>query len=354
MPKDKTTKRTANKSGRLEVVDAAKFLLILGVVMIHCNLNTDITPSKNIIPAVNIMNFLSGHLFQSCVAAFFIFSGFLMFRNLSGFSAKVYLQKINNRLHSIIIPYILWNVIAAGIFLIKIHFFDYPAYGVVSDGKFDFMKFLWGFLDLQNGYPYDFSLWFLRNLIVFSLLCPVAWIICRSSYLTAILLAASLCADINLHGALYFIIGGWIGLRNEEFQRLNNTVTGLLGIVVWIGCNYIVSFRTLSENYLSFFVTIGNISTFPAYLLMAKGLTALRSKKINSLFGATFFIYAFHALFVTATRHSMLRICGSEDSLHIIFAYIMSFAFLTIISLCAWIVSRTFFPRFTALLTGNR
>ena len=95
---------------------------------------------------------VSQTLVKVAVPAFFIMSGYLFFANVEEFTKQIYQQKIRRRIKTLLIPYIIWNLMMA----IKLN-----SLGTLLSG-------LWT--------PVNMPLWFLRDLMIVSLATPIIYI----------------------------------------------------------------------------------------------------------------------------------------------------------------------------------
>ena len=93
---------------------------------------------------------VSQTLVKVAMPTFFIISGYLFFANNEKFNKEIYWQKIWRRVKTLLIPYIIWNMIMA----IKLKIFNLSI-----------------FVE-----PANMPLWFLRDLIIVSLLTPILYI----------------------------------------------------------------------------------------------------------------------------------------------------------------------------------
>ena len=136
-------------------LNIAKLLLILGVVLIHCNLLPNMPDSMTTenVTGVNVIEFFSRYLCKICVPSFFMISGFLFFRNIApdcrpGVLFSFYKKKLKSRVRSLVLPYIIWNAIAACIFISKCYYANYNPSGVIIDGRIQWIEFFKGFVSL--------------------------------------------------------------------------------------------------------------------------------------------------------------------------------------------------------------
>lgn len=88
-------------------IDFLRCVLIVFVVLIHTNLVADTSCEDSVYArGYDIM----GNLLWLCNPLFFAISGYLFFYSVD-FSGKVYAGKMKRRLHSLLVPYFLWNTI---------------------------------------------------------------------------------------------------------------------------------------------------------------------------------------------------------------------------------------------------
>ena len=114
-------------------ISALRFPLTVGVVFIHFNVLSDNlamrgTGNAEHFPTwlVCMFNLFSEVLPRIAVPLFFIISGYLFFR--SGFMIRTYTDKLRRRVRTLLVPYILWNLL----YLIRTAFRDIPAFSGLS------------------------------------------------------------------------------------------------------------------------------------------------------------------------------------------------------------------------------
>lgn len=108
--------KTDKEQLQSDVISWLRFPLIMFVAFTH----TSGTPEtlQNIdyqfLTAIDIHNIILAitHMVNViCNPGFFIFSGFLFFYKINNFNKQVYVNKLKKRVKTLIIPYLLWNVI---------------------------------------------------------------------------------------------------------------------------------------------------------------------------------------------------------------------------------------------------
>lgn len=337
-----------------KAIDIDKFLLIIGIVMVHANVCVGLSPGQK--SEVNRIGLLLMDLFVGSFGAvyvpcFFIISGFLYFLNVSEFTSNVYKQKSVRRIRTLLIPYLLWNIAGLALQLLKCTLLNYPSYGIVTDGHPDILRILEGFWNMTDGYPYAVAFWFIRNLIIFVILSPLAYSICSNRWIFFAFLLIICLGGVELYGMQYFIIGGYIALASRKMPDIP-PLTALLCIFAWVTLSaYRLRFvhPPVSLNLLQ--ALAGFFAILPAANRLVR---CIRNRWFSLLVNATFFIYALHQFFFTLTRDFYVKVFGLETVWGVIAAFAASCTTLIVVPFGVWLLMRRYCPRLTGLLTGNR
>jgi len=104
-----------NTKNKLQEIPFLKLMLILGVVVIHSNIKSSVTPGYSQ-EGVDIVKFIVS-LMRICVPSFFIISGYLFFYRVNKFTLNIYKEKLYRRVKTLVIPYVLWDIFCACLFL---------------------------------------------------------------------------------------------------------------------------------------------------------------------------------------------------------------------------------------------
>lgn len=339
--------------GEFHIFDVVKFFLILGVVSIHSNVLVDLSVSSAILQGYQIVEFLSTTLTKICVPGFYIISGFLFFNN-NTFSRATYFNKIHRRIYTLLIPYLIWNIISLALRIYKIEFLGFPSYGLIEHHQINLMVMAEGFFNYEEGYPFAFAFWFIRNLMIFVLLSPIAYLIGNKNYIICILFIITCCVfNTTLWGFSFFIIGAalarFFNLKITP-SRLLTSLCGIIWVVIAVFDLY------MDFNYLS--STILYLETLSALLFLYYSTKNAISSKfmsiVRSIVPATFFIYAFHQLFCSVTRTFFIKFFGLETNVGVLLSYLFSLITLVGVSYLVWKMLKIICPRVLNILCGNR
>ena len=145
------------KIGFREKVYLLNFLLSIGVVYLHTQWYEN---EYEILTKIYHTIF---YVAQNCVPFFFMMSGYLYFRNFTIDKIRV---KLKSRVYTLLIPYLIWNLIYS-IFLIGLKHVGIVQNIVVGENVWKIV------LQILNA---EFSpLWFIKYLMYFALVSPLTY-----------------------------------------------------------------------------------------------------------------------------------------------------------------------------------
>lgn len=176
---------------------------------------------------------VSQTLVKVAMPVFFIMSGYLFFTNVDRWDITTYKTKILRRAKTLLAPYLIWNLLMA----VKLKTFNWSmfwSYWMPAGRQIDWL----GHEQLMTA-PANMPLWFLRDLMVVSLLTPILYVLVRKlgwwliGVLT-ILYLSGVCAfipGISAYAVFFFTIGAFLSIRKmdlvESLIRFERPVYGL-------------------------------------------------------------------------------------------------------------------------------
>lgn len=335
-----------------ELINITRFLLLLGVIFLHSGININELNNIHEITFGTIILQIS----NACVPCFFIISGFLFFINTYNFSLQIYVKKIQSRIRTLFIPYIIWNVIALVPFI-----FITPKNEIISClSNHEYIKILQIFWKIDNGvYPLNFPLWYLRDLMIMSLLTPIIYYIIKYTkfYIITLLMIIFIfnifpqTTIISIKALLFFSIGAFLGIYKIDFiyiiEKNKSIILLLFAICLIISLQY--NNLIITKN-LCIIICCGSFFAFTALIKQNKIKNAL-----NVMSKSSFFIYATHALLIVGYCSAIIRILFSWSGtfytyINIIFTPILTIFVCYSIYLCLKLTV----PKLLNIITGNR
>ena len=251
---------------------------------------------------------IEGGIGQFATPLFFIISGFLFFRNVRSISdAK---NKLRRRVYTLLIPYLLWNLI-----YYAIHLFLKPGSGIS----------LSEIIDAAFTYKYNPSFWFIYQLILLSIISPIIYYVVnhflekKNIRNRQVIMAVGLCVIaeviviagkdipyINEDAFLYYTFGMIISILYNSGKIIlihkKNTIIYLLALIVAFVLNRFV-FHLLLTNplyYNLFTATVIIVRLIGAMFIFYFVDLFFRYNKVPEFMGQTFFLYAIHYMIVKA------------------------------------------------------
>lgn len=265
------------------------FVLSILVILVHSINNTSI---------IQKLFSIDTGISQFAVPLFFMISGFLFFRNI--YTNEDVINKLKRRVYSLVIPYLIWNVIYYIIYLIV-----KPGIGV------SFVNLV----EAAINHTYNPAFWFIFQLILLSLVSYVIFLVLKKDfhYYIAIIVISFFIAKnidipfINEDALIYYMVGALFSrFYNESkvsFISKKNFLIMIPIVILFFMLNRImkevitknidfVHIFTLSIVYLRL-----SVSFFIFYFV---DLFFNYSAKVPDFLKNTFVLYAIHYMIVKA------------------------------------------------------
>ena len=319
------------------------------------------------------------------VPLFFFISGYLFFLQ-KDFNAVIYKKKIHSRIKTLLVPYFLWNLIAITWQAVRL----IPVFSSLFPGSYkteihiSLIRVFNTFFNntLQNGifvspieynmaekinepYPIDVPLWYVRELMVMVIISPlIYWIIkkCNNRYI--LFLGGIWCIKTIFfcHGgyitmlitALFFFSwGGFYGINGINFvkEMQKFSLFSLLYLPMAI-----MDTLTINTHYNSFIHSVGIIIGIITIIYIAAKLMEREKIHINSLMvKCTFFVYALHKLIINDVAKIVFSALHLPDNTFVMLTFYIVIPIVTIaICVMLYTILNRKLPVICNILTGGR
>ena len=221
---------------------------------------------------------VSQTLVKVAMPTFFVMSGYLFFANVIQWNAQVYWQKTKRRIKTLLVPYLVWNLLMA----VKLKTFS--------------LNIFWE--------PVNMPLWFLRDLMAVSLLTPILYIgVKKLGWWIFVILLPIYVTGIwgiqpgpNPYAICFFTLGTFLSIRKMNligtFRRFE-IPTYLLTVA--LGLAMILTYHTdFFPPQMLCYRLVGVASVF----CLANRIMEKTSKHIPKIAcDASYFIYLAHYVF---------------------------------------------------------
>ena len=315
------------------------------------------------------------------VPLFFAISGYLFFQKMESWSWSLWKQKIRSRAKTLLIPFIIFNVICA-ISLLCISLKDGNGWALAGayEGRIPFIGWLWNGasycqgwknwlgMDMQLYYPLDVPLWFVRDLMVMLVLSPVIyWSIRKSGVVYLGIIGVSYCLGIlccapgfSTNALFFFSLGAFAAIRGidpVEWSRKN--INWIMPVFI---CFWIVASMIVAPGDAQPFENMMFIFGIPVCFWIGAGVMERSTPKCGYSFitGACFFVYCIHM--VNFGQWNLLSWAGQVGS-HIFnldhpaiaaLAYMTEIALIMVLGILVYWLLNRFLPRLSGIITGGR
>ena len=301
-----------------QFIKATRFPLMVLVLFQH-SVGGDLSTMQWSLDGTNVYHFIteliSHHLCSIAVPCFFFFSGYLFYNHLPGntFNVAWVKRKWERRVRTLVIPYVLWNLLNVTAVVLITILFQKLGISVTSNQMPTVEK---GPLFWFVKGPINFPLWYLRDLIVLSILAPFLYYPIQKGpnlFLAFLFLLYFASTQMDFYPSLtFFGVGCWFAITQKNIWTFCQQKKYHAYLLAFVFSTMATAFwgRQHIQAYLWLvFAPFGMISFINIYdSLITKTRIAKYSLKLSE---TVFFIYAAHEIYILGwTKGFLLRLAG--------------------------------------------
>jgi hypothetical protein len=298
------------------------------------------------------------------VTTFFFFAGFLFFYK-ADFTQTTYVNKLKNRVHTLLIPYLFWNALVLAMMiggnLLLTGLTSGSNQLLASKSITEWLNMFWSYkLDA----PVASQFWFIRDLMMMGIFSPLLYMAVR--YLKWIWIPLVGCLWIagitlpvtgfSLTAIFFFSLGAWFSIHKVNFATLFLPMRKVLLAVflVLVGVNMALWYADLKPIY----DIVHNINVLvgmaAAIGWVARGNELEKIHISEKIAGATFFVYAYHLLAVFFCQKVWLKLFQPVNEVSLVVGYFVIPVLIAAVGVGLYHLFHKISPRFTAIITGGR
>lgn len=322
-----------------KAIDMIRYLCVISIVIIHTN-TSHLIPSELTNKVNHFETFFGSFYSNAALNLMFVLSGYLFFRKPINYTGYGYLKQLKSRIHSLLTPYIFWCIIGVTYSIIM---------NEINISNLSLQKVFWGTPE-TSWHPMGRVVWYVRDLIVFSIFSPLYYLAAKKLGVTIglfIIIAIDYFKIISLGNDfptfnIYIFLGSLLAVNGITFSDLINKNIWKLALPIYIIYAYFSSFYEIKIPYFAILSWIGLFSF------------CLNFKFSNNIISASSFIYFIHAYFSSLYRVCLTRLIDQSNFYICIITFILS-VFLSILScyICFYLMKR-YTPRILEIITGGR
>ena len=276
-------------------------------------------------------------------------------------SVKDCLKGIKKRMRTLLIPYIIWNLVFVGWYAVLAitpgisQFVNSNILGHLSvDHPLDSLRYL--FME-----PAGFHLWFLRDLIIYVMCTPLLYLMGKRFPIVSFFILLAVFGGFQRSGITYYFLGAVVSQRlgiakfNTFFP---NSIIVLFGFLFVANCVMatIPSCAIMVDNpYFQKLVNLSGIffiwSLYDSLYKFDSSSNARRTLLLVSRF--SFFIYLFHEPAFNIIKKITLRLVGVGGT-QLVFLYFFNPIAMCIIAVGIGVLFHRTFPKLYSVCVGGR
>lgn len=350
---------TKDSFQRLSVaIEALRFPLIVFIVMLHCYTST-VSQWSGHPTYFRIVYPFSLWLGETGVPAYFFISGLLLF-----YSKKTYSQKLQGRLKTLLIPYILFNAfILLGYWTLYLAGKPMAILGrSISDYNFvDFLRAFWdrGEWHNGNGAPLLCPFWYIRNLMLLVVISPVLYYLIKYTRILFPLVCGLLWVN-SFHSAYLlqsltmFSLGAYFPITGKNpYDVINQYRYWVVTLFLCFGL-YDIAIHCTTIS-LPVFPQVHRLALVANVFLLIWLGEKFYLHGIYSVFlsKSSFFVFCIHYPFVLVLKEFSGRVTGLGDVVLALF-YFCSVILVTVLCVVIYKILLKLVPGFLNFITGSR
>lgn len=342
-----------------------RFPAILLVVILHAYTSARGLYLGNANDYIHLSYVLSLCLGEMGVPLFFTISGFLFYKSYKN-KISIYTSKLRTRMHSLLIPYLFWNasmILFYGIVQSIPQLNGYFSGNNLPIANYDFINFIRAFWDCGHwnagdGLPILQPYWYIRNLMLLSILSPAIFYYLKVTKWLGVMIPA-FCwiytpqLALSLSSLTFFSLGALIAINRIDIVSLirEKQKMFILVFIVLLIVEYFFHFYMPNPyNYYLHRITI--IAGIPFLFGISLSLKD-RIQMPALLTNASFLIYTIHFPVIMAIRRIGIKWISSISEGMNIILYFTSIILTTLICIFIYYMLNRYFPKFTKIITGR-
>jgi len=344
---------------------------------------TDSSFAESYPVAEGLLRFVGAFITDQSVPVYFFIAGYVFFMGLN-FNMSDYSGKLRRRIHSLLIPYLLWNTFTI-LYMLKMYL---PGIREISDsyGTVDldlslsaFINCFWdtshGFIPsddpMSNGiYPIDAPLWFVRDLMIMVLIAPAIHALYKLPAKVAVSILSLVTfiymlripglghLSMMLEAFPFFAWGGFLSYHKRdmiaEFSRFRLASFILYPLLASI----IFFFKPYAPQAMVYVKSVNVIvGLFFFYNVAASIITHWggRSYKFSTIFApVSFFVYCGHYLLIWPIGRRLFNAIDPTSDAAVTLYMISLYVSIIAVLLVTYFLMRRFTPRLLKLFNGGR
>jgi len=306
---------------------------------------------------------------------FYIFSGFLFFHKMIEWNRPLYFEKIKRRIKTLVIPYLLWNIIPIVITAVLLfrHMDGSLAKWMNELWAGGILKIFWNYYEYGAGnnifgypipsyFPYNDPLWFVRDLIMMSFLSPLIYYYVKYTKIVGIVVLG-ICyytqvwiyiPCFKIDAFFFYSLGAFFSIQGKNLiveLRKGMAFWLIVAVITMLIKMYDTESRIVFLFIIALTVTIINIASW----LLEHGRINADHAFVSFLSRTSFFVFAVHTVFLLGWSQRFVNFIITSDSVfYLIIKYFSETIVCVVVCVGLYYLTHKIAPKLLNVLTGSR
>lgn len=286
---------------------------------------------------------------EVCVPLFFLISGYLFFQNKKCFNTEFFIDKIRKRIRSLLIPYLIANIVTLLIALL-LGFLHLPSFVKHVD--------LCNILRVLTIQPIDAPLWFIRDLICLVFLSPILYYMLKWTKGIALIPMFAIwywdeCTNVipgfMPKAVFFFSCGAFLSIRHFDIGCIKRNV-GRISVIITILAYVIYVWQ--KENWLGACFVLSAITTI---IYLGTNVIGDSIRHISqNIVSATFFIYLYHGFLYVVLKRLLVIALKPVNGFVILVVYVLTFSLVIVLLSVVFQIAKKNIPKTLSIVIGGR
>lgn len=370
-------------SANSKILNNVRIPLALGVFLSHAASDVDINiidtfKMQGGIESISywIFTFLSTLMPILVIPGFFLISGYLFFLKWTQINDtkiwdwKCYNTKLRSRIFSLLIPYIIWNIIPLLILIVECVILNFNSSSLLQELRFclqgKFPQMFWNLNKWGGGCtgPLNLPLYYLRDLMCMCLVAPIVFVYCKKTKVAGVVTLIALyvagvipsVSGFRNTGITFFTLGAFISIKNKDIVEVLCRYGKLLFIpslllipIVLGGIQFLTAYKVYT---IRLFSVVGLVTLF----CIVQKITRANIISFPKLFvQSIFFSYAAHEGFPLLLFSTFIsrKLIPASSAFMFLLQYVMSIILVILLCLVLYKLLKSYVPFWANLLNGK-
>lgn len=319
-------------------INFVRFICIIALVLLHTRV-VHLSAPTIAEPLGRVQNLIS----LPFLPILFLISSYLFFYKKKRQTTKhwvstIWPTKLRKRVKSLLIPYAIWCAIA-------IAYNHFVKQDPLPSGIRDWLIQFW---DAGSGHPIGKAMWYIKSLMVFSLLAPLYYYAVKLlKHTTLVLVMVLIVVDVPIdypYFSNWLLLGSYLAIMNISFCDIVEKLDWRICLIFYL----LLKLPPIAGWHI-------DISTFALTLCCFAALFGLGMRhSISSRLAATSsFVYFLHP-YIQGVRNIFIKLADTSSLLQCTMTWLITAATVLVVCIGLFILMKKFTPRILAITTGDR